>query len=89
MKTLLTSTQVAQRAGLSVVKFNEILYNKKVLNKRGRPSRKNPRVFKPFWELLESEFGKNIPSMHGGGTVKFYANKVDDLLSRVGLRGVL
>lgn len=89
MANLLTVTQVAKRAGLSAKKFNEILYAKNVINHRGRPSKKDPKVMKPFWELLEHEFGKNIPNHHGGGSVKFYANKVDDLLCHVGLGGIL
>ena len=89
MKNLLTPTQVAKRAGLSTVKFNEILYAQKIINKRGRPSKKDPTVFKPYWHLLRMEFGKNIPSRHGGGSVKYYPHKVDELLSLVGLRGIL
>ena len=89
MKNLLTPTQVAKRAGLSAVKFNEILYAKKVINKRGRPSKKDPKVMKPYWDLVRMEFGKNIPSYHGGGNIKYYPHKVDELLSLVGLKGVL
>ena len=89
MHKLLTATQVAKTVSLSAVKFNEILYAKNVINKRGRPGKKDPKVMKPFWELVEHEFGKNMPNFHGGGTVKFYENKVSALLSRVGLGGIL
>ena len=89
MKNLLTPTQVAKRAGLSAVKFNEILYANKVINKRGRPSKKDPKVTKPYWDLVRMEFGKNIPSYHGGGSIKYYPHKVDELLSLVGLKGIL
>jgi len=88
MANLLTSTDVAKRAGLSAVKLNAILYSKGILNKRGRPSKKDPKVFKPFWEILEFKFGKNIPSHHGGGVVKFYPHMVDELLVEAGLGGL-
>ena len=53
---LLTSTDVAKRAGL--------------------------------WEILEFKFGKNIPSHHDGGVVKFYPHMVDELLIEAGLGGL-
>ena len=86
---LLTPTDVAKRAGLSAKKFNELLYSKKIINKRSRKSKKDPTKWKPYWELLEFEYGKNIPSFHGGGVVRFYPNMVDVLLRDVGVGGVL
>ena len=86
---LLTSTQVAAKVGLSAKVFNELLYKKEILNKRGRPSKKNPQTFKPFWFLLDLKYGQNNPNPHGGNTVKFYENMLPTLFTAVGRGGLV
>jgi len=86
---LLTSTQAAAKAELSAKAFNELLYKKEILNKRGRPSKKNPQIFKPFWFLLDLKYGRNYPNAHGGNTVKFYENMLPTLFRAVGRGGLI
>jgi hypothetical protein len=84
-RVLLNSTQVAVKAGLSAKAFNELLYKKEILNKRGRQSKKNPKVFKPYWDLLDLKYGQNNRTPHGGNNVKFYENMIPTLFSAVGV----
>ena len=86
---LLTSTQAGAKAGLSAKAFNELLYKKKILNKRGRPSKKQKGVFKPFWELLDLKYGQNIKSHHNVNNVKFYESMLPTLFDAVGIRGLI
>jgi len=95
-RVLLTSTQVAKRAGLSVHAFHKIkkLYNpmdfeSSILNHRSRPSQKDPSVRKPYWWLNDARFGKNFPDRFGGNTVKWYSDKIDGLFCEIGIGGVL
>jgi hypothetical protein len=84
-QVLLTSTQVASKIGLSAKAFNELLYKKGILNKRGRPSKKHKGVFKPFWYLLEPTYGKNIKSHHNVNNVKFYEHTLLSLFKEIGV----
>lgn len=84
-KVLLNSTQAGARVGLSAIYFNELLYKKGVLNKRGRRSQKNPKNFKPYWDLLDLKYGTNNPTPYGGNNVKFYDNMLPTLFKYVGV----
>lgn len=86
---LLTSTQAAAKAGLSAKAFNELLYKNKILNKRGRPSKKNPKLFKPFWDLLDTRYGRNIASYHNVNNVRWYESMLPELFEKVGLGGLV
>jgi len=68
-RILLNSTRAAQRAGLSATAFNQHLYKKNILNRRARPSKKDPTVMKPYCELLDLQYGQNFKNPHGGLTV--------------------
>jgi hypothetical protein len=85
----LSSTQAGAKAGLSAEAFNKLLYSKNILNKRGRPSKSCPGTFKPYWDLIEKEYGYTTPDNHGGLNVRFYSDKLPDLFKRVGLKGLL
>jgi len=82
-QTLLTSTQAGAKVGLSAKAFNERLYQKGILNKRGRPSRKHKGVYKPFWELLDTRYGRNIPSHYNVNSVRFYESMLPELFVKV------
>jgi len=90
-RTLLTTTQVAKRAGLTVHAFmknkkifDSANFSKTILNHRGRPSRKTKGEWRAYWYLQNPYFGTNIKDAHGGYTVKWYSDRVDELFRLVG-----
>jgi hypothetical protein len=94
-RVLLTSTQVAQRAGLSVHKFlaNKKLYDpntfqKSILNYRARASRKKENTWRAYWYLNDTYWGFNKKSIHGN-TVKWYSDRVDELFEKIGIGGLI
>ena len=89
-RILLTSTQVAEKVNLSSKRFNELLYEKKILNKRGRRSKKDPKKFKPYWDLIELKYGQNFPRPYfGGNTVRFYEDMVETMFADIGIGSLI
>ena len=81
IRTLLSSTDVGKRIGMSAVMVNKVLKEKGVMYRRGRPSKKLKGVIKPYWWIADEwiAFGVNQRNHHGGSTPKFFSDKVDEL----------
>ena len=79
-RELLTSAQVAKRAGLSVEAFyaNKKIYDSNdfensITNKRGKKCNKTG-IYKPYWYLNDTKFGINKEN-----SIRWFSDKIDEL----------
>ena len=86
-RVLLTSTQVAQRAGQSVHAF---LANKKLYDplKYDKTKQKEKRCMETYWWLNDTYWGVNKSSKYGN-TVKWYSDRVTELYKKIGAGGLI